>query len=127
MRASSFLNLPEKLKKSNYILNIKNLADEECAKWCILAHLFPKYTEQQKRSTDVNVYKQHEKDLVTTGVQFPLRIEDASKLENLNGLNINIYSIDKTLFQKKKEGECRIKYYTIFYRGCLKIIYILFT
>ena len=33
--------------------------------------------------------------------------------------------IDKTLFQKKKEGECRIKYYTIFYRGCLKIIYIL--
>ena len=34
---------------------------------------------------------------------------------------IYIYLVfDKTLFQKKKEGECRIKYYTIFYRGVLK-------
>ena len=34
----------------------------------------------------MNLYKQHEKDIVTTGVQFPLRIGDVSKLVYLNDI-----------------------------------------
>ena len=100
--ASSYLKLPEKLRTSNCILNIKNINDNKCALWCIIAQLFPKYISNRtnneghlnNRSSNVNSYKEHEKDIITKDVQFPLYIKDVGKLERLNRLAINIFSID---------------------------------
>ena len=95
MKASAYLQLPEKLKNSKYILNIQN-EDDKCAQWCIIAHLFPKYENNRTRRIrkNINAYRHHEKDINTTGIQFPLKIQDVSKLEELNDLSINIFSID---------------------------------
>ena len=96
------MKLPKKLANSKYILNIQNKNDERCALWCIIAHLFPKYHcnqtnnkgELNQREWKINAYKQHEKDINTTGIDFPLKISDVDKLEFLNDLNINIFSVD---------------------------------
>ena len=83
-------------------MNIRNTEDEKCALWCILAHLFPKYKanrtnangQQNHRSCDPNVYKEHEKDINTRGIEFPLRISAVGKLEKMNRVAINVFSID---------------------------------
>lgn len=41
-RATSYLQLPEKLNNSHSILNIRN-DDDKCALWCILAHFYHCY------------------------------------------------------------------------------------
>ena len=101
-RASSYLQLPEKLRQSTSILNIRNTEDGKCALWCIIAHLFPKYHDnrtnqhgqQSRRTANPNAYKEHEPEINTKDIQFPLRIQDVGKLERLNNLAINIFSID---------------------------------
>ena len=70
--------------------------------WCVIAHLFPKYKDSQtnndgqqnRRTVNPNKYKEHEQEINTKDVQFPLRIQDVDKLERLNNLAINIFSID---------------------------------
>ena len=102
-KASSYLKLPKKLYGSKHILNIQNIDDEKCALWCIIAHLYPKYIgarlnqngSRNRRTVNVEAYKTHEKDIRTSNIKFPLQITDISKLEHLNNLIINVFSIDE--------------------------------
>ena len=91
-RAGSYLRLPNKILESKTVLNIQN-DDELCALWCILAHLFPKYTGHQ-RHYKPNAYREHMDEIDTGDLQFPLRIRDIGKLERLNNLSINVFSLD---------------------------------
>ena len=101
MKASAYLQLPEKLKNHKYILNIQN-EDEKCAQWCIIAHLFPKYQNNRtRRIRNINAYRHHEKDINTTGIQFPLKIQDVSKLEELNNLSIKVNIIPIRISERR--------------------------
>jgi hypothetical protein len=91
-RAGSYLKLPTIIRNSKTVLNIQD-NDNLCAIWCILAHIFPKYIHHF-RSTNPNAYKEHRSQINTGYLQFPLRIRDVGKLECLNNLSINIYSLD---------------------------------
>ena len=95
-RANSYLKLPEIFNKSHSILNIRN-DDDKCALWCILAHLFPKHQHNERIHRDNNptAYREHEHQLITRDVEFPLKISDVGKLERWNNLAINIFSIEK--------------------------------
>ena len=77
------------------MLNIKN-EDDKCALWCILAHLFPKHNRNDQTSQIAypNAYEKQMKDIITTGVEFPLKIQDVGKLEQLNNLAINIFTLE---------------------------------
>ena len=77
------------------MLDIKN-DDNLCALWCISAHLNPKYRDSAKqyRSNKPTAYEEHKDQINTGDLQFPLRIHDIAKLERLNNLNINVYSLD---------------------------------
>lgn len=90
-RAGSYLKLPEKIRLSKSVLNIKNY-DKQCALWCILAHLYPKYTHHF-RSTNPAAYKEHMDEINTGDLQFPLRVSDIGKLERLNNLSINVFTL----------------------------------
>ena len=92
-RAGSYLQLPQKISESNSVLNIQN-DDNLCALWCILAHLFPKYRTDHGRKFKPDAYKEHMDEIDTGDLLFPLRIRDIGKLERLNKLNINVYSLD---------------------------------
>ena len=92
-RAGSYLQLPKKICESNSVLNIQN-KDNLCALWCILAHLFPKYRTDERRQFTPHAYREHMDEIDTGDLKFPLRIRDIGKLERLNNLNINVYSLD---------------------------------
>ena len=90
-RAGSYLQLPQKIQLSKSVLNIQN-DDNLCALWCILAHLYPKYTHHF-RSAKPDSYREHMDEIDTGDLQFPLRISDIGKLERLNNLSINVFTI----------------------------------
>ena len=94
-RAGSYLQLPTKIKESKSVLNIQN-NDNLCALWCIIAHLFPKYRDSARnyRSNRPDVYEEHMNQIDTGDLQFPLRIRDIGKLERLNNISVNVYSLD---------------------------------
>ena len=51
--------------------------------------------QQNHRSTNPNSYKEHEHEINTANVQFPLRISSVGWLERLNQLSINVFSLDR--------------------------------
>ena len=94
-RAGSYLQLPKKICESTSVLNIQN-DDNLCALWSILAHLFPNYRDsaKQDRNNKPTAYEEHKDQINTGDLQFPLRIRDIGKLERLNNLSINLFSLD---------------------------------
>ena len=92
IQASSWVELPEKYKNNKSIINIKN-DDQFCFLWCILAHLFP--VEDHKNRT--SSYSMHTNKLIFNGLEFPMKIKDIPKFENLNNLNVNVFELTKTV------------------------------
>ena len=91
-QASSWVELPEKYKNNKSIINIKN-DDQFCFLWSILAHLFP--VEDHKNRT--SNYSMHTNKLILNGLEFPMKIKDIPKFENLNNLNVNVFELTKTV------------------------------
>ena len=92
IQVSSWVELPEKYKNTKSIINIKN-DDQFCFLWCILAHLFP--VEDNKNRT--SNYSMHTNKLILNGLEFPMKIKDIPKFENLNNLNVNVFELTKTV------------------------------
>ena len=92
IQASSWVELPEKYRNNKSIINIKN-DDQFCFLWCILAHLFP--VEDHKNRT--SSYSIHTNKLILNGLEFPMKIKDIPKFENLNNLNVNVFELTKTV------------------------------
>ena len=95
IQASSYIELPPKYKNSQSIINIKN-NDQFCFLWCILAYLFP--VENNKNIT--SSYSKHFDKFNLEGLEFPMKVKDIPKFENLNtqsafgiGLCINVFEL----------------------------------
>ena len=82
IQASSYIELPPKYKNSQSIINIKN-NDQYCFLWCILANLYP--VEDYKIITS-SYSKQFDKFNIQ-GLDFPMKVTDIPKFENLNRLS----------------------------------------
>ena len=89
IKASSWVELPEKYKKSRSIINIQN-DDQFCFVWCILAHLH----KAKNNACKVYNYKQYFNNLNTTNLTFPMHISQIPKFEKQNGLNINVFELE---------------------------------
>ena len=92
IQASSWVELPEKYKNNKSIINIKN-DDQFCFLWCILARLFPVEGHKNRTSN----YSMHTNKLILNGLEFPMKIKDIPKFENLNNLNVNVFELTKTV------------------------------
>ena len=88
IQASSYIELPPKYKKNQSIINIKN-NDQFCFLWCILAYLFP--VEDNKNIT--SKYVIHMNKLNLKGLEFPMKVKDIPKYENLINLNVNVFEL----------------------------------
>ena len=82
IQASSWVELPSKYKNSQSIINIKN-NDQFCFLWCILAYLFP--VEDNKNIT--SSHSKHFDKFNLEGLEFPMKVTDIPKFENLNRLS----------------------------------------
>ena len=88
IQASSYIELPPKYKNSQSIINIKN-NDQYCFLWCILAQLYPVENHKDRISKHII----HLNKLNLKGLEFPMKIKDIPKFENLNNLNINVFEL----------------------------------
>ena len=88
IQASSYIELTGKYKDNKSIINIKN-NDQYCFLWCILAQLYPVENHKDR----ISKYIFHLNKLNLKGLEFPMKVEDIPKFENLNNLNINVFEL----------------------------------
>ena len=88
IQASSYIELPGKYKDNKSIINIKN-NDQYCFLWCILAQLYPVENHKDR----ISKYIIHLNKLNLKGIEFPMKVKDIPKFENLNNLNINVFEL----------------------------------
>ena len=88
IQASSYIELPGKYKDNKLITNIKN-NDQYCFLWCILAQLYPVENHKDR----ISKYIIHLNKLNLKGLEFPMKVKDIPKFENLNNLNINVFEL----------------------------------
>lgn len=87
LRGSSYLVLPKELRSKKAIINVKN-NDEMCFKWAVLSALH-KVPQNAERMTN---YIQFKDELNFNGIEFPVKIGQISKFEQMNpSISINVY------------------------------------
>ena len=89
IQASSWVELPGKYKDSKSIINIKNNDQYCCFLWCILAQLYPVENHKDR----ISKYIIHLNKLNLKVLEFPMKVKDILKFENLNNLNINVFEL----------------------------------
>ena len=89
IQASSYIEFPEKYRNNKSIINIKN-DGQFCFLWCILAYVYP--VEDHKNRT--SNYLMHFDKLNLKGLEFPMKVKDIPKFENLNILNVNVFELN---------------------------------
>ena len=93
-KASSYIPLQF---KSGNIINVKNLKDNKCFTWSILAKFYPVNNHKER----VTKYAPYEHLLNMSDIDYPVRIKDISKVEKQNNININVFALDN---QKDKQS-----------------------
>ena len=88
IQASSYIELPGKYKDNKSIINIKN-NDQYCFLWCIFAQLYPVENHKDR----ISKYIIHLNKFNLKGLEFPMKVKDIPKFENLNNLNINVFEL----------------------------------
>ena len=99
LKASSYIDLPEELKKRNAIINMKNEDNNKCFLWCVLRALNPKNTNPQRIDKDL---KSKENTLNMSGINYPVDIKkDIDRFEKQNpDISITIlgYSMEDKIY-----------------------------
>ena len=67
VRGSSYIPLPEGLRKTKSLINVQNKKDHHCFKWAILRHFHPK----EEHPEHIQDLKEHADELSWEGIEFP--------------------------------------------------------
>ena len=89
LKGSSFIETPEPIKKKKAILNVQN-KDNKCFLYCIAAsdhHINSSDHPYRPSKYNIELYN-------TTGITFPMKLDDIPKFEVLNTKAINVYTIE---------------------------------
>ena len=103
LRGGSYLDLPKVLKNPKKGLINPINEDNKCLLWCHVRHLNPeKRNPQRIKLTD----KEFAKKLDYSGVSFPVKIKDISKIEIQNQINISVFGYEsKRIFPIKVSNQ----------------------
>ena len=86
LAASSYIELPKKVKRTEAVINIKN-EDNMCFIWSVLAHLHP----MDMHANRVNKYQPFLHELNGEGITFPTPIHQIPDFEKKNNVSINVF------------------------------------
>ena len=104
---SSYMELPDKIRKKEAVLNIKN-DDDKCFIYCLLAHML----QVEKRNANrVSEYTPYIHLIKMGSVTCPVAVSQVPTIERLNNLRINVFGLEKTTvfplyISKREEDEC---------------------
>lgn len=96
LRGSSYIDLPRDIKYKKAIINVKN-NDCLCFKWALLSALYP----SKKNSDRVTSYTIHAHKLNFENIAFPIKLRDISKIERVNDISINVFTLEYDSMKKK--------------------------
>ena len=90
---SSFLELPEPIKRKQACINVKNKDDDKCFMWAVLSALFP--VEHGCNPNRINKYQEHASKLNFNGIDFPVSVNQIPKFEAQNNISITVFGLSK--------------------------------
>ena len=91
LAGSSFIPTPRKLARFRYsLLNIKNLSDNFCFIYCILAFLYLRSKNRERPSNFSDKFDR----LIFDRSSMPMKLRDIPKFETNNSLPITAFSLD---------------------------------
>ena len=91
--------LPKELNHSRKgLINIENIDDNECFKWCLVRYLHP-VDHNPKRITKANI--DFAKKLYFKDVKFPVKVRDINKIEKKNSIGITVFG-----YENKENTQC---------------------
>ena len=107
----SYIELPF---KSPYINIVKNMDDDMCIIWSLVAYMFPATKDKQR----ISKYLDHLNSIILPSFDFPYNHNNIKKLHKLNNVDFNIFAIDE---DKRIKG---IKFRSHNnYKGCNLLLY----
>lgn len=85
---ASYIDLPPSIKKKKACINVKN-TDNRCFMWAILSAL---HHDDVYRHNSTNQYKKFIHELDFNGLEFPMKVSDIDRFEELNrNISVNVY------------------------------------
>ena len=88
--ASSYIKLPKQIVDKKAILNIQN-KDNGCFAWSITAAI----SHANGEPTRVSSYPHYNTLLNFKDIEFPVKLKDISKFEELNNISVNVFGLEK--------------------------------
>ena len=93
LKGSSYVELPDWIKKKKAVINILNKTDSECFKWCITRAMNP-IGKRKKENLITKKLRENSKLFDWTGVNFPTSFEDISRFEKNNLISVKVLGCD---------------------------------
>ncbi|KAK5637831.1 hypothetical protein RI129_000172 [Pyrocoelia pectoralis] len=85
---STYVKVPHFIAMKRAVINVRN-NDNFCFLWAVVSALYP----VEKNADRTSSYPHYSEVLNYGSIQFPIKINDIKKFENLNNLKINLYCI----------------------------------
>ncbi|XP_030755995.1 uncharacterized protein LOC115882219 [Sitophilus oryzae] len=92
--SSTYVDLPNFIKKTKAVINIKN-NDEYCFLWSIVCALYPAPSHKNSSATSSYPHFTQVQGLHYYDITFPIGLKDISKFEKMNSISINVYTFEK--------------------------------
>ena len=90
LKGSSYIPTPINLRRTHSIVNPRNIFDNKCFMWAVLAKLYPAKHNPQRISN----YIEYSNLLNFNDISFPVKLSDIAKFENLNKISINVFGFE---------------------------------
>ena len=94
------------------MINIQNIDDNECFKWCLVRYLNPA-DHHPARTAKADEYVA--KTLDFKGINVPFKIRDIHEIENKNSIGISVFNYENNgkhpIFQKNVKKKNMSTYY----------------
>lgn len=97
---SSYIKLPKFIESKQAVVNVIN-QDECCFAWAITSAICP----ATKIPTQLCSYPHYSTVLDFTGIEFPVKLRDISKFEELNNISVNVYGLESSFENNKLKYE----------------------
>lgn len=97
---SSYIKLPKFIENKKAVVNVHN-QDECCFAWAVTSALFP----VRCRPNELSSYPHYSTVINVSGMNFPVKLCDISKFEDMNNISINVYGVESKFEDNKLKYE----------------------
>lgn len=101
----SYIKLPQLLINKKCCVNIKN-DDNRCFDWCLIASKVYDTIKSKDKNELYHYKKNQDKIKIPDDIEYPIRLDDIHKYEELNDIQINVFSLDEYDDDTKNIKDC---------------------